>query len=82
MNKLFSSIRQKVDDIKTILKGTPPPAPPPAPKAHVLVPTGFVCFTFKGVIVVARNQREAKRMYEDKLRKQINLQAKKESEAI
>lgn len=42
-------------------------------RLRIIAPPGLTAYTFKTIIVVARNAREARRMYEEQLRKQVKL---------
>jgi hypothetical protein len=42
---------------------------------RVLCPKGYAAYFFKNVVIVAPNERDARRQYEYMLRKEIKLQA-------
>jgi len=80
---MIKAIRSKLIEIGNILKGRPTPEQTPGepvkkPKVRIILPPGLIAYTFRGIIVVARNTREAKRLYEKELREKINLQVKKD----
>jgi hypothetical protein len=54
------------------------PATEPAPEkelVRVFCPPGLHAYFFKNIVIVAMNERQAKRRYEQMLRKEINLVA-------
>lgn len=44
---------------------------------RVLCPKGYIAYFFKNVVVVSTNERQARRQYENLLRKEIKLEAGK-----
>lgn len=79
---MLQAIKKRIQDTIQKLKQTKKPVEEIQPaqvvnaketRLRIIAPPGLSAYTFKTIIVVAHNAREARRMYEEQLRKQVKL---------
>ena len=68
MNQIFQKIKSIFEPKQTDI-----PVSTAHNKIRVLTPTGLIAYFFKNVVVIATNERSARRIYEHMLRKEIKL---------